>query len=203
MSFNFFYRVNTTIVMALLFISSPVLLSAGEPTERIKATTDKLIEIVTNPELEPPEMKEERDRMIREAVDEIFDWAAFSQRAMGRHWRDLDKTQKKEFIELFSKLIEQTYMDKTRQYSGEKIEFLNENIDANFGTVESKVILENSTEVIVEYRIRKREEVWFIYDVYVEGVSLVNNYRGQFNEILTKSSYEELVRRLKSKLEDV
>lgn len=199
MDFNFFNRMSISILVVLF---SPVLLLAGEPTERIKATTDKLIEIVSNPQLDPPEMAEKRARMIRAAVDEVFDWAAFSQRAMGKHWRKLTPVQKKEFIESFGQLLERTYMDKTRQYSGEKMEFLTEDIEGAYGSVEAEVILKNGAKVAVEYRVMKRNGTWFVYDVYVEGVSLVNNYRVQFNNIITRSSYEELLRRLKSKLDE-
>ena len=115
------------IFISTLLFSFTVL--GGEATERIKATTDKLIEIVTNHELDPPEMAEKRNLMIREAVDMVFDWEAFSQRAMGRHWRKLSSEAKEEFIYLFGRLIERTYMDKTRQYSGEKIRFVEEKTD--------------------------------------------------------------------------
>lgn len=201
MGFKLFNSLSNTILV-VLFLFSPTPLSAGEPTERIKATIDKLIEIVTNPQLDAPEMAEKRARMIRSTIDDVFDWAAFSQRTMGRHWRKLTAVQKKEFIEFFGQLLERTYMDKTRHYSGEKMEFLNEDIDGDYGSVEAKVISKNGVEISVEYRIMKRDGIWFVYDVYVEGVSLVNNYRVQFNNIITRSSYEELVRRLKTKLEE-
>lgn len=174
----------------------------GEATERIKATTDKLIEIVTNHELDPPEMAEKRALMIREAVNMVFDWEAFSQRAMGRHWRKLSREEKSEFIYLFGRLIERTYMDKTRQYSGEQIRFVEEKTDEKYGTVESIVTTKNGMEVEVRYSIIKKNGAWFVYDVYVEGVSLVNNYRVQFNRIMIKSSSDELLERLKTKVDE-
>jgi phospholipid transport system substrate-binding protein len=174
----------------------------GEATDRIKATTDKLIEIVTNHDLDPPEMAEKRNRMIREAVDMVFDWEAFSQRAMGRHWRKLNREEKGEFISLFGRLIERTYMDKTRQYSGEQIMFVHEKTDEKYGTVEAIVTTKNGMEAEVRYSIIKKNGDWFVYDVYVEGVSLVNNYRVQFNRIMIKSSSDELLERLKAKVDE-
>lgn len=190
----------SAVLLFTLLLSCTVL--GGEATDRIKATTDKLIEIVTNHELDPPEMAEKRDRMIREAVDMVFDWEAFSQRAMGRHWRKLNKGEREVFIFLFGRLLERTYMDKTRQYSGEQIRFVDEKTDEKYGTVDSIVTTNNGTEVEVKYSVIKRDGTWFVYDVYVEGVSLVNNYRVQFNRIMIKSSFDELIQKLKTKLDE-
>lgn len=190
------------ILLSLLFFYSPVLRAFSEPTQRIKTATDRLIEILTDSQLADPEMKEERNRKIRETVDEVFDWVAFSQRALGRHWRDLSNDQRREFVELFSKLIERTYIDKASEYSGEVIEYVREDIDGDIGSVESRIILTGGAEATLGYRVRKRSDTWYVYDILVEGVSLVNNYRGQFNDILNRSSYDELVKRLKSRIEE-
>jgi phospholipid transport system substrate-binding protein len=187
------------IFIFMLFTSAS---QAGVATDRIKTATDKLLEIVTNHDLDPPEMAEKRARMIREAVDAVFDWQAFSQRAMGRHWRKLSKGEKDEFTTLFGQLIERTYMDKTRQYSGQQMKFIDEETDEKYGTVDAEVEMKNEANIAVQFRILKNNETWFIYDVYVEGVSLVNNYRVQFNNIMTKSGYSELISKLKTKLDE-
>lgn len=189
-----------TAIFILLFFSLTI--NAGEATDRIKAATDKLIEIVANHDLDAPEMAEKRAKMIRETVDEVFDWSAFSQRALGRHWGTLSKAQKKEFIFYFGQLLERTYMDKTRHYSGEKMIFLNEKIDGKYGVVGAKITLSSGKDAAIEYRVIKPSDKWFIYDVFVEGISLVSNYRSQFSTILTKSGYDELLKRLKTKLDE-
>lgn len=173
---------------------------AGEPTDRIKAATDRLLSIITDPELKAPEVAEKRNRMIRETVDKVFDWEAFSRRALATHWGKRTPEEKKEFISLFGQLLERTYIDKTRQYSGEKVVFLDEHIDGKYGEVKTNVITRNGKKIKVDYRLTKKKGGWFIYDVYVEGISFVNNYRVQFNNIINRSSYEDLVKRLKSKL---
>ncbi len=192
------------LIRIILFFSLscciPITVIAGEPTERVKAATDKLLSIITDPELKGPEMAKVRDKMIRQTVDDVFDWEAFSQRALATHWGERTSEEKKEFISLFGQLLERTYMDKTRQYSGEKIEFLSEEIEGEYGVIKAKVITASGREIAVDYRVMKEKGDWFIYDVYVEGVSFVNNYRVQFNNIITRSSYEELVRRLKEKV---
>ena len=175
---------------------------AGVATDRIKTATDKLIEIVSNNDLDPPEMADKRALMIREAVDKVFDWAAFSQRALGSHWKELNKKEKEEFIPLFGKLIEQTYMDKTRQYSGQQMNFINEELDEKYGSVDAEVIIKNDVNVPIQFRVLKKNETWFIYDVKIEGISLVNNYRVQFNNIINKSGYTELVSKLKNKVNE-
>lgn len=198
---EYLFRLFLSITIPLTFaIASPV--NAGEATDRIKKTTDKLIDIVTDPELSQPEMYAERSLMIREAVDEVFDWEAFSQRAMARHWKKLSSSEREEFIFLFGQLLERTYMDKTRQYSGQEMVFLNEIIEGEYGIVEAEVVTTEGAEIPVDYRVMKKQGTWFIYDVYVAGISLVNNYRVQFNTIITKSSYEELKKRIESKLKE-
>jgi phospholipid transport system substrate-binding protein len=193
------YIVLLLAIPIFLFTSSA---QAGVATDRIKAATDKLLEIVTNHDLDPPEMAEQRAHMIRETVDSVFDWGAFSQRALGKNWRKLSKEQKDEFIVLFGQLIERTYMDKTRQYSGQKLSFIKEETDEKYGTVDAEVIMKNEANIAIQFRIFKKNDTWFIYDVYVAGVSFVNNYRDQFNDIMTKSGYNELVNRLKAKLDE-
>jgi len=189
-----------SILSILTVFAVPCVVMAGGPAERIRATTDKLLTIITNPELQRPESKEKRNRMIRETVDRIFDWEAFSRRALSSHWSERTPEEKREFVSLFGECIEQTYMDRTLQYSGEKVVFLDEKIDGQYGEVITKIITKNGKSIKVEYRVRKKEEDWFVYDIYVMGISFVNNYRKQFNSIITGSSYEELVNRLKSKL---
>ena len=187
------------ILFAFLFITAPV--NAGELSDNIKKVTDKLIIIVTDEKLQAIDRDAERQKLIREAVDEIFDWEAFSKRALGRHWKKRTVKEKKEFVDLFGKLLERTYMDKTRQYSGEKVFFLDEVIDGEYGVAETMVVTSDGKEIAVNYRAQKENGEWWVYDIQIEGVSLVNNYRVQFNDIITKSSYEELVKRLKEKIE--
>lgn len=199
MKTNKLLKLLTTIFMLMLFTCT---VRAGVATDRINAVTDKLIEIVANPDLDTAEMAEKRAQMIRETVDKIFDWRAFSQRALGKHWRKLSKMERDEFICLFGQLLERTYMDKTRQYSGQQMNFIGEESDEKYGVVDAEVILKNEANIAIQFRVMKENDTWLVYDVHVEGVSLVNNYRVQFNNILTKSDYGELISRLKTKLDE-
>jgi phospholipid transport system substrate-binding protein len=184
---------------SLIFaIATPV--CAGVPTEKIKDTTEKILSIVTYPDLKGPDRDKERKALIRDVVDERFDWEELSWRALARHWRKLNEEQKKEFIILFGKLLERTYLDRVEGYSGEQVTYVNEVIEGEYALVEIKVLTTKGTEIPVNYKLRKKGEDWRVYDIAIEGVSLVNNYRVQFNDIITKSSYEELVKKLQEKV---
>lgn len=187
------------VALFMVFTISALALAEG-PMERIKETTDKIIAVLSDPALKAPDKAKERKRMIREAVDERFDWEEFSRRALARHWRKRTEEEKREFIPLFGKLVERAYMDKVENYSGEKVSYLDERIKGDYGLVKAKVVTNANQEIAVDYRLRNKGDDWFVYDVNIEGVSLVNNYRVQFNNIIRKSSYEDLVKRLKEKV---
>jgi phospholipid transport system substrate-binding protein len=176
------------------------LLAAG-PMEEIKQTTDKILSIVTNPALKAPSKTEEKEKLLHQAVRERFDWEEVARRSLATHWAKRTAEERKEFIHLFSELLERTYMKKVEGFSGEKVLYEGETIEKDYATVKVKIITKNDKDIPLEYRLKKEGNNWFIYDVSIEGVSLVNNYRTQFNSILFQSSYEELVKRLREKAE--
>ena len=174
---------------------------AGAPTDDIRETTDKLIAIVSDPDLKGPDKAKEKAKQIRKAVDERFDWEGMSRRTLARHWKQRTAKEKEEFIDLFGKLLERTYLDKVEGYSGEKVLYVGERVDGNYAIVVVKIVTKKETEILVKYRLKKKGSEWFAYDISIQGVSLVNNYRKQFNSILVRSSYEDLVKKLKAKVE--
>lgn len=179
-----------TFVMAL-----PTL--AGQPMEQIRETTDKIISIVGDPALKSPEKAKERKRLIREAVDERFDWEEMSRRSLARHWKRRTEEEKKEFIYFFGKLLERTYLEQVGNYSGEKVLYLNETMDEKgFGDVSVKIITKQETEIPVRYKVKKNGDGWYVYDISVEGRSLINNYRKQFEQM----TYNKLIQQLKAKV---
>ena len=185
----------------LLFLAIPSFVMAGEPTDRIKVVSDKIIAIIFDDSLKTPEMKSKRDQMVFEIVDGLFTWEEFSRRALARHWGKRTEDEKKTFISLFRQLVERTYMAKAGQYSGGKVIFLGEKVEGDYCNVSTQVLTSAGTQIPVDYRMIKKDGVWWVYDVYIEGVSLVSNYRTQFNDILIKSSFEDLLNRLKEKIE--
>jgi phospholipid transport system substrate-binding protein len=185
------------LILTLVFCA-PVL--GGAPTEQIQATTDKILAILTDPALKAPEMIEEKKRMIRKVVDERFDWAAISRRALGRHWRKMTADEKRAFVPLFGQMLEQTYLSRVGEYSGEKVSYEDEKVDGIYGVVKVKIRSDTHGVISVKYRVWNKKDEWFIYDISIEGVSLVNNYRSQFNNILMKSSPSELIKKLEEKV---
>jgi phospholipid transport system substrate-binding protein len=179
-------------------VFSPVWASA--PMDQLKTTIDKVIAILSDPQLKAPEKSDEKKQMVRRTVDEIFDWGAFSQRAMAKYWKERTPEEKKDFIILFGKLLERTYLDNVENYSGESVKYLEEKIDGKYAMIKTIVLTQGNTEIDVNYRLREKSGKWMVYDIFIEGVSLVNNYRTQFNDILLKSSYQELVKRLEEKI---
>jgi phospholipid transport system substrate-binding protein len=174
---------------------------AGEPTDEIKQTTDKILSILTNPSLKGRSKTTEREKLIRQAIDERFDMEEMSRRSLAKYWDQRTDGEKKEFVRLYSDLLERTYMDKVEGYSGEKVIYEGESIDNEYAVVRVKIVTKTNTDIRVHYRLKREGNKWLVYDVSVEGVSLVNNYRTQFNSILLKSSYENLVKRLRERVE--
>jgi len=187
------------VVVSFLLVSTG-LAGAGEPTDQIKETTDKILSIVKDPALKAPEREAERRRLIRQAVDERFDWEEMAKRTLARHWRKRTVKEKKEFINLFAKLLERTYMDKVEGYSGEKVVYVGDRVEGKYAVGKVKILTPQDTEIPVLYRMKKKGDKWLVYDISIEGVSLINNYRTQFNSILVRSSFKELIERLKAKV---
>ena len=186
-------------MMVILAIAIPVW--GGEPTDRIKGGTDKIIAVLSDPNLLGDEKADERRQAIREAVYELFDWEEMAKRSLARHWRGRTDEEKKEFVVLYGELLERTYLDRVEGYSGEEVIYTEERIDGKYALVKAKIMTKTKQEIAVDYRLKTKSKQWLVYDVSVEGVSLVNNYRTQFNQILMKSSYESLVDKLRKKIE--
>jgi phospholipid transport system substrate-binding protein len=173
---------------------------AGVPTDEVRETTDKIISIVSDPALKGASQEALRRERIRKTVDELCDWEEMSRRSLGRHWTRRSEQEKKEFVQLFGQLLERTYIDKVEGYSGEKVDYTGDRTDGDYAEVEVKIMTKQNTEIPVVYKMRSKDQKWWVYDIIIEGVSLVNNYRTQFSEILTKSSYDALLKKLKEKV---
>lgn len=172
---------------------------AGEPTEQIKQTTDRILSIVVDPAMSRPEMEEERRSRIREAVSARFNWEEMSQRALARHWSKRTDGEKKEFIRLFGRLLERTYLEKVEGYSGEKVLYGDEVTDEKYpglAIVNVTIVTHKDTQIPVSYKVQKSEKGWLVYDIVIEGVSLVNNYRKQFAQM----EYPEIIQKLREKV---
>jgi len=175
---------------------------AGEATEAMRATIGEVLRILGDKDLKQPSKANERRQLLEKAVGERFDYQEMSRRSMGAPWANLSEKDKQEFVSLFQTLLVNTYADKIESYSGEGVQYVNERNEKEYAEVRTKV-LTGKTEIPLDYRLLYKGSDWRVYDVVVDGVSLVNNYRGQFSKILRNGSYADLVEQLRKKSEKI
>ena len=166
---------------------------AGAPTEQVRQYTDQVVKILENPELRSADKR----AAVRKVAIEIFDVNETARRALGPHWQGRSAAERDEFVRLFADLLERTYISKIDLFGGERLRYTTESIDGDFAIVRAKVVTKKGTEIPVEARMLRHSDQWLIYDISVENVSLISNYRTQFDRIIRTSSYEELVRKLR------
>ena len=171
---------------------------AGVPTDAMKSTIDEVLRIVRDKELKQSDKTDERRKSLEKVVAARFDYTEMSRRALGAPWNQLTDQQKEEFVDLFRTLLTTSYAEKIETYSGEGVQYLNERTEKEYAEVRTKV-LSGKTEIPLDYRLINKGDEWRVYDVVVDGVSLVNNYRGQFTKILRASSYSDLIDQLRKK----
>ena len=159
MRLAYFYR---GLLLFFLVFGMAVLGLAGEPTDQIKQTTDKILSIVSDPALKAPSKTGEREKVIRLAAGERFDWEEMARRSLGKHWDQRTAKEKKEFVRLYSDLLERTYMDKVEGYSSEKVLYEGESVDGGYATVKVKIATKKNADIHVQYRLKKEGNKWLI-----------------------------------------
>jgi phospholipid transport system substrate-binding protein len=192
------------VLAAVLAVAvAPAPASAGVPTEQLKGAVERVLKTLDDPTYKGETKLAERRAAVRKIANEIFDFAEIAKRSMARHWQPLSEAQRTEFVGLFADLLERSYISKIETYGGEKIQYTAERMDGDYSVVSTRIVTKNGTEVPVDYRMVKRSERWLVYDVSIEGVSLVSNYRTQFNKIIQTTSYRELVSKLRNKQDEL
>jgi len=176
--------------------------AAGPPTDQLKGAIERVLSTIENPALKGEGKVMDRRREVRKIANDIFDFGEISRRSLARHWQGLSDRDREEFIVLFGDLLERSYVSRIEQYGGEKIQYTAEKVDGDLAVVSSRIIAKGGTEVPVDYRMLRRGDRWLVYDVSIEGVSLVANYRTQFNKIIQTSSYKDLVKKMKAKQDE-
>lgn len=192
---------SASIALLLLFfyVLVPSYSSAGAPTEQIRASVDKLLTVLKNPQLKSAARTRERRDQLRQVISARFDFAEMARRSLGAQWRRLTPKEQEEFVRLYTDLLERAYIDRIESYSDETFAYLRENLDKDYAEVNSRIVTDKGEEFSLNYKVHLVNGEWKVYDVVVENISLVNNYRSQFSRIITNSSYEELIRRMKEK----
>lgn len=189
------------------FLSVFTLDAAGQalesPTEVVRATVGEVIRILEDPKWKDPAKLLPRRRMLEDVIATRFDYAEMSKRALAAHWTALTPAQRAEFVDLFKSFLSDRYAEKIEGYSGEQVLYLSERIEGDYAEVRTE-LRSRKVDIPMDYRLFLKEGRWYAYDIIVDGVSLVKNYRSQFDKIIRADSYDELVTRLRHRtvLED-
>lgn len=196
-------RVLTMPVLILCLFMTGRARAHASVTDEVKRTVDEVIRIVSDKELKKPANEQKRRKALKVPIGVIFDYGEMAQRSMGRHWKERSPAERKEFVELFETLLENSYAGKIESYNNEKIVYMKESVEGDYAEVKSKVVTARRDEFTLDYRLLNRGGKWMVYDVVIEGVSLVSNYRTQFNRIIQNQGYPELVKKLRAKSEEI
>lgn len=189
-----FWALTTTMVMVSVAWANPI--------DDVKKTVDEVVRIVSDKEMKRNETK--RRQALKKTISTIFDYSEMAKRSLGKHWNVRTAAEKKQFADLFATLLENSYASKIESYNNEKIVYIKEILeDPEHSVVKSKVVTAARDEFALDYHLFKHEGKWMVYDVIIEGVSLVSNYRSQFNKIITSNGYNALVKKLQSKNEEL
>jgi len=187
--------INITI---FLLFSLPVY--AGAPLDTVQANVNKVLEILRDPTLKVTAAKEIKRKELRRIYERMFDDVEFSKRTLARNWNSINTTQQQEFVQLFRQVLEKAYIDKILDYSDEKIVFDRETMVSESRAEVQTRIVTSSKEIPISYRVIMNDGDWKVYDVVIENVSLVLNYRSQFNEILANNTFDQLFDILRKKV---
>jgi len=183
----------------LALVLGTAIADAGVATDQIKSTVDKAIIVLKDARLKPSVKTKERRDQLKQILYARFDFAEMARRALGANWRRRTPQEQEEFVRLFTDILERAYADIIEGYTNEKIIYFNERVDGTYADVGSKILTSKGEEYSIYYKAHLVSNEWKVYDVVAENISLVNNYRSQFNRVIANSSYEELIRRLRDK----
>lgn len=190
-------------IQRLSIITIAILITAttafASVTDTVRKTVDDVITIVSNKEMKKKSNEHKRRVAIKKAIASVFDSEEMARRTLGKHWNQRSPQERKQFVELFATLLENSYAGKIESYNNERIVYTREQIDGSFAEVKSKVITPKKDEYTLDYRLLQKGSKWVVYDIVIEGVSLVSNYRTQFNKIISTNGYPELVKKLQNK----
>ena len=171
---------------------------AEPPTEVVRSTLTEVFRILEDQTLKDPAKLIPRRHMLEEVIASHFNYEEMSKRALAAHWIPLTAGERAEFVELFKSFLSDRYAEKIESYSGEQVFYLSERIEGNYAEVRTE-LRSKKVAIPMDYRLQGKDGTWYAYDLIVDGVSLVKNYRSQFEKIIRSSSYLELVRRLRER----
>jgi phospholipid transport system substrate-binding protein len=184
------------VVVSLTFVTGAW--SGGTPTGAVKETVDQVLVVLRDQALKDPAKVTERRARLEEIIGRRFDYAEMAKRTLASQWKGLSAEKQLEFVGLFQQFLANSYAGNVDGYSGEQVEYLKEREKGEFAEVQTKVV-SSKVQIPLDYRLLKKDGEWRVYDVVIDGVSLMKNYRGQFSRIIGSSSFEGLLDKLRSK----
>ena len=192
-----FKQRNGPIVVLLMVLLSPYPARAGIPSDQLRQTTDKVLAILQDPQFKSSAKKPERRDRLRQVISTRFDFPEMAKRSLGSNWRRLNSQEQRQFVQLFTDLLERTYSEQIAAFDGEKIVYGREQQNQDQAEVDTKIVTKKGEAFSINYKLLAADRQWKIYDVVIEDVSLVNNYRSQFNRMLVNSSPQDFLRKLR------
>lgn len=185
------------VVLALIGSAQPA--QGATPREEIQSAVEKVLAILKDPNLKPENKRAERIAQLRQVIFPKFDFTEMARRSLGADWQRRSPDQQKEFVKLFTDLIESSYVTNLDSYNGEKVSFTGEKQDGEYAQVDTKITSNKGEDSTVSYKLHQSDGRWKIYDVVIENISIVNNYRSQFNRVIARSSFDDLLRQMREK----
>jgi len=171
---------------------------AGPPSDQLRAGIDRVFKILGDPELDGDKKLNQRRTAIVIAANEIFDFGEMAKRSLGPYWAQRTSAERGEFVRLFTELVQRSYISKVDQHGAHKMTVQGERIDGDYAVVRTTLPLSSGNQLLIDYSMHSTDDRWQVYDLSIDGISLVANYRAQFNKIIRTSSYEALVAKFKS-----
>ena len=186
-----------TLCMVLGFATSAM--AKQTPIERVKEGTDKLIQMLSSPDMQVPEKHDEAIAELRKAAEQYIDFKVVTMYAVGKPWKKMSDTMRSDLTEAFIQLLERSYLQNIPAYGGQKVNYKKEQVSGKKAKVVTEII-DKDKKIVVEFRLRDMGSQWMIYDVVAEGVSLVANYRSQFSQVLTDGGAEKLLEMIRERV---
>jgi len=196
-------KIEIVAAVGLLYLFFSVLLPApsraGGPTDQVRGTVDKVLTIVRNSHPTSKAQMEAQRAQLVEVIYPRFDFTEMAKRSLGRHWAGRTPEEQREFVTIFAAMLGRSYADNIESYTSQNVLYTRESEDQNYAQVDTKIVTENRPPLSINYKLQSVDKVWKVYDLVIEDISVVNNYRSQFNRVIARSSFEELVRVMKEK----
>ena len=188
-----------TLLLLLCYLLLPAVAGADSPTEQVRITVDKVLTIVRRPNPKSKAQMEAQRAQLAEVISPRFDFPEMAKRSLGRHWAGRTAEEQREFVEVLASLLRRSYADNIEAYTGQIVLYTREREDRNYAEVDTKIVIENRPPFAINYKLHSVDKEWKVYDLIIDDISVVNNYRSQFDRVIAKTSYADLVRILKEK----